>query len=385
MRKVRQLRNANPSSDSFMPMMLACSLSKRAFATPNPNVGCVLVQEGKSVGKGHTQPVGGAHAEVMALQEAGENARGATVYVTLEPCSHFGRTPPCTDALIAAGVAKVYIATLDNDPRVAGNGVRKLQEAGIEVEVGMLEERAKKANEDFFYFNETKKTFVTLKAAVTLDGKTATAAGDSKWITGELARAYVHKLRAKSGAVLAGIETLLADDARLDARAPKGEDPFPRQPLRIILDSRLRTPTGCAAVRLSRENPEMFPLLIATTEGASRENEMSLAGEGVEILRLPEDEGRVSLSALLQTLAERNIISLFVEGGGEVHAAFLKQRLVNKLLWFIAPKILGGRDSLSSVGGSNPLLMTEAIEILHRTVIPNYPPDILVEGYLERA
>ena len=383
--------DANPERGSMKAMFAALSEAEKAFATPNPNVGCVLMKNGVCVGRGHTQPVGGAHAEVMALREAGDKARGATAHVTLEPCSHFGRTPPCTDALIAAGIAKVVIATLDNDLRVSGNGVRKLHGAGIPTVVlddhsgtnAELLEQVRCLNEDFFHYNAMNSTFVTLKAAMTLDGKIATATGDSKWITGNAARQHVHTMRAKSGAVLVGIGTLLADDAQLTARAAEGKTAYPRQPLRIIVDSHLRTPPDCAAVRLAEADPQTQPLLIATTEAAPNSHEAALKRDGVEILRLPpNDTGRVPLSALLQTLAQRKLISVLVEGGGEIHAAFLRERLAHKIAFFLAPKLLGGKDSPTAFEGANPLHMAEALALSDLTTSARYPPDILIEGYL---
>ncbi len=369
--------------DDITAMMAALAEAEKAFATPNPNVGCVLIKNDECVGKGHTQPVGGAHAEVMALREAGENARGATAYVTLEPCSHFGRTPPCADALISAGVEKVVIAVLDNNPRVSGNGVKRLRGAGTAVEIGPLEEQAKKINEDFFHFHQTQTPFVTLKAATTLDGKIATASGASKWITETLARQYVHTLRAKSGAVLVGIGTLLKDNAQLTAREAEMSSPFPRQPLRIVLDSRLRTPPDCAALRIAEANPLTHPLLIATTETASPENENALKRDGVEIVRLPPNAaGHVSLPHLLKTLGGRNVISLLVEGGGEVYTAFLREKLAHKAAFFIAPKLLGGKDSLTAFGGENPHDMTDALTLKAVQTTLRYAPDILLTGYL---
>ena len=226
-------------------MRRALRLAERGFTPPNPMVGCVLVRDGVNVGEGWHPYAGQPHAEVFALRAAGEKATGATAYVTLEPCSHFGRTPPCADALIAAKVKRVVVATPDPNPQVSGRGLARLQAAGIEVALGVLEAQARRVNEAFLHFHTTGIPFVTLKAAMTLDGKIATRTGDLQWITGPKARRFVHLQRARSGAVLVGIGTLLADDAQLTARLPGVT--LPRQPLRIVVDSHLRTPPDCAA------------------------------------------------------------------------------------------------------------------------------------------
>ncbi|HLV80327.1 MAG TPA: bifunctional diaminohydroxyphosphoribosylaminopyrimidine deaminase/5-amino-6-(5-phosphoribosylamino)uracil reductase RibD, partial [Chthonomonadaceae bacterium] len=255
-------------------MRRALRLAARGWTYPNPMVGCVIVREGEIVGEGYHPTAGQPHAELFALEQAGERARGATAYVTLEPCCHFGRTPPCTNALIRAGVGRVVAATLDADPRVRGQGLAALQAAGIATSVGLLEALARQLNEAFLHFHATGTPFITLKAAMTLDGKIATRTGEAHWITGEAARRYVHRLRGQSGAVLVGIGTLLADDPQLTARLPGRR--LVRQPLRIVVDSRLRTPPEAQAVRLAAVSPDETPLLIATTENAPLERVRAL-------------------------------------------------------------------------------------------------------------
>ncbi len=347
-------------------MRRALMLAERSFATPNPGVGCVLVRDSQVVGEGWTQPVGQSHAEVMALRMAGERARGATAYVTLEPCCHWGRTPPCTDALIAAGVICVVAATLDNNPRVGGQGLAQLNAAGIETRVGVLEAEARASNAAFLHYHATGSPLVTLKTAMSLDGKIATHTGSSQWITGSEARAYVHLLRAKSGAVMVGIGTLLADDAQLSARL--GDTPAPRQPLRVIVDSRLRTPPDCRAVRLVRDTTQTggiaAPLLIATTTDADAQREQALIAAGACVVRLPAaGEGRVDLTALMAHLAERKIISVLVEGGGELSAGLLESRLAHRVLFFIAPKLVGGQNAPTPIEGAGVAQMAEAIHL----------------------
>ena len=359
-------------------MRRALRLAAKGFTPPNPMVGCVIVRDGEVVGEGYHPAAGQPHAEVFALQAAGERARGATAYVTLEPCCHWGRTPPCTDALIAAGVARVVAAATDPNPLVNGRGLEALRVAGIAVSVGTLEAEARRLNEAFVHFHTVGTPFLTLKAAMTLDGKIATYSGDSKWITGEAARRYVHRLRAQSGAVMIGIGTLLADDPLLTARLQQEEPP--RQPLRIVVDSRLRTPTDAQAVRFAAQSPADRPLLIATTESADRARECALQREGVEILRLPAGEdGRVDLAALCAHLAHRRIISVLVEGGGTLHAALLETRLAHKALFFIAPMLVGGRNAPTPVEGSGVAAISQAIP-LDSLRVRRFGTDLAVEG-----
>jgi diaminohydroxyphosphoribosylaminopyrimidine deaminase/5-amino-6-(5-phosphoribosylamino)uracil reductase len=365
-------------------MRRALRLAEKGFTPPNPRVGCVLVKEGQLVGEGYHPAAGQPHAEVFALRAAGERARGATAYVTLEPCCHFGRTPPCTQALIAAGVARVVAATTDANPKVSGKGLEELRAAGIEVAVGVLEAEARRLNEAFFHYHTTGTPFVTLKAAMTLDGKIATRTGDSRWITGPEARRYVHRLRAQSGAVMIGIGTLLADNARMTARLPGVT--LPRQPLRIIVDSHLRTPLHSQAVRLASEAAET-PLLIATTfdgHGDKQERAAALERCGVEVLRLPAtSEGRVDLACLCKHLAERQVISVLAEGGGELHAALLAANLAHKALFFLAPKIVGGRDAPTPIEGVGWPLMAQAYP-LEGVRVRRFHQDLAIEGNLLR-
>jgi diaminohydroxyphosphoribosylaminopyrimidine deaminase/5-amino-6-(5-phosphoribosylamino)uracil reductase len=359
-------------------MRRALRLAERGFTPPNPMVGCVLVKDGVAVGEGWHPVAGQPHAEIFALREAGEKAQGATAYVTLEPCSHWGRTPPCAEALLRAGVARVVAATQDSNPRVGGRGLERLRAAGVAVSVGVLEAEARQLNEAFFHFHETGTPFVTLKAAMTLDGKIATRAGDSKWITGPAARRYAHRLRAQSGAVMIGIRTLLADDAQLTARLQGVA--LPRQPLRIVVDSHLRTPPDAQAVRLASEAPGTQPLLIATTEGAPQEPERVLQREGVAILRLPASpNGRVDLTTLCAHLAQREVISVLAEGGGELHAALLAAHLAHKALFFLAPKIVGGRSAPTPVEGEGCAAIAQAVA-LDALRVRRFGPDLAIEG-----
>lgn len=328
------------------------------------------------MGEGYHPLAGEPHAEVFALREAGNAARGATAYVTLEPCSHFGRTPPCADALIAAGVARVVAAQEDPNPRVAGQGNRRLREAGVAVEVGLLAEEAEQVNEAYFHFQRTRRPFVYLKAAQTLDGKIATRTGDSKWITGEKARSWAHQLRARVGAVLVGAGTALIDDPLLTARLSRKSGGAPRQPLRIVLDSNLRlSPSSQLAATAN-----VFPTLVVTSTHADGERARILQSCGIEILRWETDtDGRIELKSLLEELGRREVVSLLVEGGGETHAAFLAAELADRLLWFVAPKLAGGREAPSAVGGLGIARMEDAIRV-ESLRVHRLGPDLLLDG-----
>lgn len=322
--------------------------------SPNPAVGAVVVQAGQIVGRGHTQPAGQAHAEVMALREAGEQARGASLYVTLEPCTIWGRTPPCTDAIIAAGIAEVIIASRDPNPRFEYDAVTVLQAAGIRVGFAPeYEAAAIDQTEAFRYWIVTKQPFVTVKYAMSLDGKIATRTGDARWISGPASRQKVHALRDQTDAILVGINTVLADDPLLTTRLEQHWRPV-QHPVRVVLDARGRMPASAAM--LAQAVPGTT--IIATTAAASAEWRASMVN--AEILELPSNlEGRVSISALLNELGQRGISSLMVEGGGETIAAFLAAQVVQKVQVVIAPKIIGG-VAPSPVAGVGIARMSEA-------------------------
>ena len=317
-------------SDTDRDMMrraLALAAEGRFSTSPNPRVGCIIAHGGQIVGQGFHLKAGGPHAEVHALRQAGESARGATAYVTLEPCSHYGRTPPCAEALIQAGVSRVVAALSDPNPQVAGKGLAMLSAAGIRTESGLLETEARELNRGFLSRIERGRPFVRLKCAASLDGKTALSDGLSQWITGEAARHDVQILRAESCAVLTGIGTVLADDPQLNVRA------FPtlRQPLRIVLDSRLRLPPT-AKLLADPESPvlpEKYPAALATVPH-------------LDILTIPATDGRISLPAALPLLAERGIGELLVEAGATLCGAFLQAGLVDEIVLYQAGKILGG-------------------------------------------
>jgi diaminohydroxyphosphoribosylaminopyrimidine deaminase/5-amino-6-(5-phosphoribosylamino)uracil reductase len=327
-------------------MQAALALARRGLGrvAPNPAVGCVLVRDGRVVGRGWTQPGGRPHAESEALARAGEAARGSTAYVTLEPCAHHGRTPPCAEALIAAGIARCVVALKDPDPRVAGGGLDKLRAAAIAVDLGLLAESAASVNAGYLMRLASGRPLVTLKLASTLDGRIATKSGESRWITGPAARARAHLLRAASDAVLVGGGTALADNPRLDVRLAGLED---RAPLRVVLDGRLRLPlTHDLVVRAGEQ-----PTCLVTRPGNDRKRLKAYRDSGLDVVEAPEDaEGNLSVEAALRALGGRGVNDLLVEGGGQVAAGLLSQGLVDRLVWFHAPRVIGG-DGRPAAGG----------------------------------
>jgi diaminohydroxyphosphoribosylaminopyrimidine deaminase/5-amino-6-(5-phosphoribosylamino)uracil reductase len=327
-------------------MRAALGLAARGLGRvwPNPSVGCVVVRDGAPVGLGWTQPGGRPHAEVEALGDAGVSARGATVYVSLEPCAHHGRTPPCADALVAAGVARVVVACEDPDPRVDGAGVRRLRDAGLAVEVGLMRAEAMRLNEGFFRRIRDGRPLVTVKLATTLDGRIATRSGESRWITGSVARAWGHGLRARNDAIMVGTNTAVLDAPDLTCRLPGMAD---RSPVRVVVDGHLRLPLTARVVATARERATW--LLTRTDADAARV--AAFAGAGVEILAVPPDADRLlDLPAGLRLLAARGITRVLVEGGSRLAASLLAAGLVDRLEWFRSPRVIGG-DGTPAVAG----------------------------------
>lgn len=336
-------------------------------------VGAVLVRDHTIIGEGFHAALGSDHAEVVALKAAGAEATGATCYVTLEPCAHFGRTPPCADALIHAGVAKVVAATYDPNPAVAGRGVERLREAGTEVEVGLFEEEAVRLNEAYFKYIRTGEPLVILKAAMSLDGKLATRTGDSQWITGEQARRRVHELRNAVDAVVVGIGTVLRDDPMLTTRLDGEEG---HDPLRVIVDSRGRIPL---TARLLRSGSR--PVLVATSARISRARLQRLEGQGVEVTVLPPGEGGVSLPDLVRELGRREITSIMIEGGGRLATSALEAGIVDRLILMLAPVLIGGKRAPMLLQGEGAEKLVDALRVKHLTV-ERIGDDCVVEGYL---
>ncbi len=373
--RTKRRRSAEREQDLRDASLLGKALSEarrgRRSAWPNPMVGAIVVQGTRQVGRGYHRRPGEAHAEIKALERAGKRARGATLYLNLEPCSHHGRTPPCVDAVIEAQIARVVFSQYDPNPRVAGRGARRLLDAGIEVRAGLLGDRARRLNEVFIGTITQGRPFVTLKSASTLDGAVATRTGHSQWITGPAARKRVHSLRRDHGAVLVGVGTVLADDPSLTVRAVPGPSP-----LRIVLDSHLRTPPGAKlATDLARGT--VFACLEDVDQAKSNELEAS----GATIWGLPGGaDGRVDLEALLQRAAGEEISSILVEGGAAVFSAFLEAGLADKLCAFVAPRILGGGRPL--VGDFGYRRIDEALS-LHGVRVRGVGGDCLIDGYFD--
>lgn len=334
-------------------------------------VGAVLVRGGKIVGAGYHRVAGGDHAEIVALKQAGAKAKGATLYITLEPCSHFGRTPPCVDALIRAGIKQVVAAMSDPNPRVAGRGFKKLRRAGVRVRIGLLEAECRTMLEAFTKFITKGIPFVTLKLAATLDGKIATAGGDSQWISGARSRSLVHRWRNEMDAVLVGVATVRTDAPQLTCRIAGGRNPY-----RVVLDSRLRIPLTAQLFK----QKDAAKTIIATTAGASAARVRAIEALGAQVWRLPAQGNRVAWPPLLKKLAAQRIVSVLIEGGAAVAASALKHRVVDKVQFFYAPKIIGG-DGRVMIDGLALGKMAQAIQLKNLSV-RKLGDDILVSGYL---
>ena len=359
----------------FMDEALELARQGRGRTSPNPAVGAVLVRDEQVVGRGFHVYSQVKHAEVLALAEAGEHARGATLYITLEPCSHHGRTPPCAEALIRAGVSRVIAAMQDPNPIVAGQGFRRLVDAGIAVEIAAeYDEAAAQLNEAFFHSVRTGRPLVTLKTAVTLDGKIAAPEDNSGWITSERARAHVQQLRHTSDAILTGIATVLADDCLLTDRT--GEDRS-RPLLRIVLDSTLRIPLGSRIVASTNGD-----LAVVTTSASSEVRRRALEYRGVKVLVFDGPGGRTDLNKVIEYLASLQYRSLMIEAGSKVNWAALESGIVDKIFFYYAPKILGGLQSLPLAGGSGRRRRNDAVQF-HAVKLHPIPPDeFAVEAYL---
>ena len=358
-------------------MERALDLARGALGTtsPNPSVGALIVKDGVIVGEGSTQPPGGDHAEVVAIEAAGTSARGATLFTTLEPCCHQGRTPPCTKAIIDAGISAVCIAAEDPNPKVNGNGIKELEQAGITVQTGEGKEDAEQVIEAYSHFIETGRPFLVAKFAASLDGKIATTSGDSKWITAQAARDHANALRGQYDAIMVGVNTVIEDDPQLTVR--QGLSTSGRQPLRIVVDSHGRTPPSA---RLLGEAGGTL-IAVAALEESRRD---SLERSGAELLVTGASaHGGVDLAALLEALAARGITAIMVEGGGRLLGSLFDLGLINKVLAFVSPTIIGGTSSPSPVGGRGAARMSEALR-LERTSVEVLGDDVLISGYPTR-
>jgi diaminohydroxyphosphoribosylaminopyrimidine deaminase/5-amino-6-(5-phosphoribosylamino)uracil reductase len=365
--------------EQFMQEALALAAQARGRTSPNPMVGSIVVKDGRIVGRGYHVKAGAPHGEVVALEDAGEQAKGATLYITLEPCCHYGggkRTPPCTRAIIAAGIRRVVAAMRDPNPLVSGQGVEELRQAGIVVELSVLETEAAALNEVFIKYITTKRPFVLLKVAASLDGKIATVTGESRWITNERSRLLVHQLRDQVDAVMVGINTVLRDDPLLTTRLPGGGG---RDPMRIVVDTHLRIP--CEARLLAASATACT--VIATSPAAPSEKRLQLEAAGAKVLIVESDGPGISLGPLMDQLGAMQVTSILLEGGGELHCSALGAGIVDKVLYFLAPKLIGGRSAPMAIAGEGFARLEEAVT-LERMQVRQLDGDLLIEGYVRR-
>jgi diaminohydroxyphosphoribosylaminopyrimidine deaminase/5-amino-6-(5-phosphoribosylamino)uracil reductase len=361
-------------------MEQALSLARLALgqASPNPAVGAVVVKKGVVVGQGYTQPPGSHHAEVSALKQAGGEARGGVMYVTLEPCCHYGRTPPCTRAITSAGISEVHMAMLDPNPIISGRGKDELEKEGIKTYLGEQEEEAKEINEAYTKFIITGIPFVTAKFAISLDGKIATRKGDSRWISGIESRKYAHNLRYTTDAILAGVNTVLADDPHLTTRCCGGRGGTARkQPLRVIVDGEGHTPLT------ARVFQQPGRTLLALGKKVAPERKAAFSQAGAEILELPATKGLVDLEGLLAALGEQGITSVLIEGGGILFGSLFDRGLVDKVIAFIAPIIIGGAEARTAVAGKGVDRVADSLR-LERVRVERFGDDLAVSGYVAR-
>lgn len=359
------------NNELLMKRALRLAAKARGMTSPNPMVGALIVKEGEIISEGFHRKTGTPHAEALAIGRAGENAVGSTLYVTLEPCCHTEkRTPPCTKAVINAGIKKVIIGMIDPNPKVSGKGISELQKAGIETTSGILEAEAKKLNESYIKYITTGKPLVILKVAMTLDGKIATPKGQSRWITSEKSRRMVHRLRSSIDAVMTAIGTVKADDPQLTARIKGG-----RNPLRIIIDPDLEIPLNSKVLQVPPETT------IIARKSAAEKKKKILLNRGVQIIEYKGE--KVNLQWLMKKLGEKEITSVLIEGGSSLNAHALKEGIVDKVMFFIAPKIIGGKESFPAVGGESFRRLEEAYR-LKDVKIKRVGEDILIEGYIEK-
>ncbi len=366
------MQDKREEKEFYMRKALELAKQGMGYTSPNPMVGCVIVKNGKIVAQGYHEKCGEYHAERNALLKCKEDVTGAEAYVTLEPCCHHGKTPPCTDIIIERGIKKVYVGSMDSNPLVGGKGVKLLEEAGIEVECGVLKEECDKLNEVFFHYIEKKTPFVIMKYAMTLDGKIAASTGDSKWVTGETARKHVQFLRKKYSGILVGIGTVLEDNPMLNCRIEEGVDP-----VRIICDSKLSIAEHmeCNILKTAKK----IKTIVAYAQAEEAKKKM-LEDAGVVLLQAGNKD-KIDLKRLLKKLGEMEIDSILVEGGGKIHGSFLEEGLVNKVYAYIAPKLVGGDSAKTPVGGRGFEKMAEA-KMLTGLQIKQLGEDILITGYL---
>lgn len=362
------------NDEEYMQMALEEAVKGVGHVNPNPLVGAVIVKDGRILATGYHKAYGELHAERNAFKNCAENTSGATLYVTLEPCCHYGKTPPCTEVIMEHRIKRVVVGCLDPNPLVAGKGIRILQEAGIQVETGVLEEKCKKQNEVFLHYIKTKTPFVVMKYAMTLDGKIATATGKSKWITGEVARQRVQQDRNRYMVIMVGIGTVFADDPMLNCRLEGG-----RSPIRIICDSKLRTPMESKIVATANE----IQTILATT-CKEKQRQQSYLEKGCQIVEVGEKDGHLDLQELMRKLGERGIDGVYLEGGGTLNDAAIKAGIVNKVQAYISPKLFGGTTAKTPVEGSGIKEVAECLE-LDEIRMTQLGKDVLLEGDVKKC
>jgi diaminohydroxyphosphoribosylaminopyrimidine deaminase/5-amino-6-(5-phosphoribosylamino)uracil reductase len=360
----------------FMKRALDLARKGVGYTNPNPLVGAVIVKDGRIIGEGYHEIYGGPHAEINAFDNATEDVCGATIYVTLEPCSHFGKTPPCAEEIVRRGIKKVVIAMLDPNPLVAGKGIKILEDNGIEVITGVLQEESRNLNEIFLKYITTNLPFCMLKTAMTLDGKIATRTGDSQWITNEASRAYVHTLRHRFSAIMVGIGTVLQDNPYLNTRLP---DCKCSDPIRIIVDTNAKIPLEANVLN----GNSSAGTILATTELASKEKLTLLERKGISIITAPLNNNQVDLNFLIKTLGERKIDSVLLEGGSELNFSAINAGIVDKISAFIAPKLIGGNEAKTPVGGKGIALMKDAIHLYGIKTL-RFGDDIMIEASIRK-
>jgi diaminohydroxyphosphoribosylaminopyrimidine deaminase/5-amino-6-(5-phosphoribosylamino)uracil reductase len=360
----------------FMQMAISLAGQAKGFTSPNPCVGAVVVKDGRIVGKGFHRAAGLPHAEPEAIDDAGKSAENATIYVTLEPCNHFGKTPPCTRKILDAGITKVVVGCKDPNPYVSGGGIDYLRQQGVEVVEGVLEEECSALIEDFiWYIKSGKKPFVILKCASTLDGAIATSTGDSQWITGEAARRHGHRLRHEADAILIGSGTLHADNPSLTARIDGVKT---KDPARIILDTHLTINEDAKLLTLSSQ----APTIIVTGPDAPADKRARLEDKGATVLEVPLKDGRLDLQQLMITLGQMSVVNLLIEGGGTVAGAALDAGIVNKMMYFMAPKIIGGSDGIPVFKGKGVKRIKDLFALKNVDIL-RFENDFLIKGYLK--
>ena len=362
------------SDKLYMQKALELASKGSGKTSPNPMVGAVLVKGDNIIASDYHRKAGSAHAEVLVLKKAGRKARGATLYVNLEPCCHIEKkTPPCTTRIIQSGIKRLVVAMTDPNPKVSGKGMKEIKKAGIKTKVGVMKKEAEKLNEVFTRFIKGKSPFVILKIAQSLDGKIATAAGESKWITSAKAREHVHRLRNEVDALLVGIGTIKTDNPSLDCRKKNGKNPY-----RVIVDSSLEISLNAKALKHSDRKT-----IIATTKTAPKNKIALLEKRGIKVLIIKDKASKVDLRILMKELSRLNVLSVMIEGGSSIAASALSGRIVDKVLFFVAPKIIGGKDAIPSVGGKSPNSLKKALKLINFESI-KVGKDILIEGYPQK-